>query len=111
MNSTSLAGCSILICEDEPFDRTRDCRCLHGRRCAGSDGAVICQCLIAVENEVPSAVILDHMLSDGESSQLANGSYSETSRTCVHSGHGNLRRSLRRRGASCSRNQLILTCS
>ena len=70
MNSSSFAGCSILICEDEPlialgiadaFTRA-GARVLTVRSLASA--------LIAVEDEVPSAVILDHALSDGESSQL-----------------------------------------
>ena len=70
MSNASLAGCSILICEDEPsialgiadaFSRA-GARVLKVRSIADA--------LIAVEDEVPSAVILDHALTDGESSQL-----------------------------------------
>jgi hypothetical protein len=41
MSNASLAGCSILICEDEP-PIDRHCRCLLKCGRARSDGAVTC---------------------------------------------------------------------
>src|SRR4029434_1954807 len=46
--------------------------------------------LIAVENEVPSAVILDHALSDGESSQLCKRLKQRNIPYVLHSGYSNL---------------------
>jgi DNA-binding response OmpR family regulator len=43
--------------------------------------------LIAVEDEVPSAVILDHALSDGESSQLRECLKDRNIPYVVHSGY------------------------
>jgi DNA-binding NtrC family response regulator len=43
--------------------------------------------LIAVEGEVPSAVILDHVLSDGESSQLRQCLKERNIPYVVHSGY------------------------
>jgi DNA-binding response OmpR family regulator len=90
MNSSSLADCSILICVDEPLialgiaDAFTDlgARVVTARSFASA--------LIAVENEVPSAVILDHVLRDGESSQLCKRLIQRNIPYVVHSGYGNL---------------------
>ena len=90
MNSSSWADCSILICVDEPLialgiaDAFTDlgARVVTARSFASA--------LIAVENEVPSAVILDHVLSDGESSQLCKRLKQRNIPYVVHSGYGNL---------------------
>ena len=90
MNTSSLAGCSILICEDEPLiaigiaDAFTDAgaRVVMARSLASA--------LIAVENEVPSVVILDHVLSDGESSQLCKRLKQRNIPYVVHSGYSNL---------------------
>jgi DNA-binding response OmpR family regulator len=90
MNSSNWADCSILICVDEPLialgiaDAFTDlgARVVTARSFASA--------LIAVENEVPSAVILDHVLSDGESSQLCKRLKQRNIPYVVHSGYGNL---------------------
>ena len=90
MNSSSWADCSILICEDEPLialgiaDAFTDlgARVVTARSFASA--------LIAVENEVPSAVILDHVLSDGESSQLCKRLKERNIPYVVHSGYSKL---------------------
>jgi len=46
--------------------------------------------LIAVENEVPAAVILDHALSDGESSQFRKRLKQRNIPYVLHSGYSNL---------------------
>ena len=46
--------------------------------------------LIAIEAEVPSAVILDHALSDGESSQLCERLKERNIPYVVHSGYSKL---------------------
>jgi DNA-binding response OmpR family regulator len=90
MNSTSLAGCSILICEDEPLIALgiADAFTAAGARImtAGSFASA----LIAVENEVPAAVILDHALSDGESSQFRKRLKQRNIPYVLHSGYSNL---------------------
>ena len=92
MNSTSLAGCSILICEDEPLIALgiADAFTAAGARImtAGSFASA----LIAVENEVPAAVILDHALSDGESSQFRKRLKQRNIPYVLHSGYSNLDR-------------------
>ena len=90
MNSSSLAGCSILICEDEPLiaigiaDAFTDAgaRVVMARSLASA--------LSAIEKEVPSAVILDHVLSDGERSQLCKRLNQRNIPYLVHSGYSNL---------------------
>ena len=70
MNSASLAGCSILICEDEPLIALGIADAFTNAGARVLTVRSLADALVAVEDEVPSAVILDHALSDGESSQL-----------------------------------------
>ena len=70
MSNASLAGCSILICEDEPLIALGIADALSRAGARVLKVRSIADALIAVEDEVPSAVILDHVLTDGESSQL-----------------------------------------
>ena len=46
--------------------------------------------LIAIEAEIPSAVILDHVLGDGESSQLCKRLKERNIPYVIHSGYSNL---------------------
>ena len=68
MGSTSLAGCSILICEDEPLIALGIADAFTDAGARVVMARSVASALIAVESEVPSAVILDHVLSDGERS-------------------------------------------
>jgi DNA-binding response OmpR family regulator len=70
MNSASLAGCSILVCEDEPLIALDIANALSNAGARVVSAYSLADALTALEAEVPSAVILDHALSDGESSQL-----------------------------------------
>jgi DNA-binding NtrC family response regulator len=70
MNSASLAGCSILICEDEPLIALDIANTLSNAGARVVTARSLADALVAVANEVPSAVILDHARSDGDSSQL-----------------------------------------
>jgi DNA-binding response OmpR family regulator len=70
MSNASLAGCSILICEDEPLIALGIADALSRAGARVLKVRSIADALIAVEDEVPSAAILDHALTDGESSQL-----------------------------------------
>ena len=90
MNSTSLAGCSILVCEDEPLIALSIADAFTGAGARVVTVRSFASALIAVENEVPSAVILDHALSDGESSQLCNRLKRRNIPYVIHSGYGKL---------------------
>jgi DNA-binding response OmpR family regulator len=88
MSNASLAGCSILICEDEPlialgiadaFSRA-GARVLKVRSLA--------QAFIVIEDDAPSAVILDHALSDGESSEFRDCLKEQNIPYVLHSGYG-----------------------
>jgi DNA-binding response OmpR family regulator len=70
MSSASLAGCTILICEDEPLIALDIAEAFSNSGARVITVPSLANALIAVEDEVPSAVILDLALSDGESSQL-----------------------------------------
>ena len=70
MSNASVAGCSILICEDEPLIALGIADAFSRAGARVLKVRSLSDALIAVEDEVPSAVILDHALTDGESSQL-----------------------------------------
>jgi DNA-binding response OmpR family regulator len=70
MGSASLAGCSILICEDEPLIALGIADAFTDAGARVLTVQSLARAVIAVDDEVPSAVILDHALNDGESSQL-----------------------------------------
>jgi hypothetical protein len=70
LNSASLAGCSILIFEDEPLIALDIPNAFSKAGARVVTVHSLANALIAVEEEVPSAVILHHVLYDGESSQL-----------------------------------------
>jgi DNA-binding response OmpR family regulator len=88
MGSASLAGCSILFCEDEPLIAIgiADAFTDAGARVVTVHS--LANALIAVEDEVPSAVIFDHELSDGESSQLCDCLKEQNIPYVLHSGYG-----------------------
>ena len=90
MNSTSLAGCSILICEDEPLIALGIADAFTGAGARVLTVRSLASALIAVEDEAPSAVILDHALSDGESSQLCNRLKERNIPYVLHSGYSKL---------------------
>jgi DNA-binding response OmpR family regulator len=88
MGSASLAGCSILICEDEPLIALSIANAFTDAGARVVSARSFASALIAVENEVPSAVILDHALSDGESSQLCKRLKQRNIPYVLHSGYG-----------------------
>ena len=88
MKSTSLAGRSILVCEDEPLIALSIADAFTGVGARVVTARSFASALIAVENEVPSAVILDHMLSDGESAQLCKRLKQRNIPYVLHSGYG-----------------------
>ena len=109
MNSASLAGCSILICEDEPLIALSIADAFTGAGARVSTVRSLARALIAIDDEVPSAVILDHALSDGESSQLCKRLKERNVPYVIHSGYSDLVEPMATR-CRC-RNQLILMCS
>jgi DNA-binding response OmpR family regulator len=87
MGSASLAGCSILVCEDEPFIALGIANAFTDAGARVVTARSFASALIAVENEVPSAVILDHMLNDGESAQLRKWLKERNIPYVLHSGY------------------------
>ena len=100
MSSASLAGCSILVCEDEPLIALSIADAFTGAGARVVTARSFASALIAVENEVPSAVILDHTLSDGESSQFCKRLKQRNIPYVVHSGYSNL-------NGACSKTVLV----
>jgi DNA-binding response OmpR family regulator len=90
MNSTSLAGCSILICEDEPLIALSIADAFTNAGARVLTARSLADALIAIEAEVPSAVILDHALTDGESSQLCERLKERNIPYVLHSGYSKL---------------------
>jgi DNA-binding response OmpR family regulator len=87
MDSASLAGCSILICEDEPLIALDIADAFTDAGARVLTVRSLARALIAIEAEVPSAVILDHALSDGESSQLRERLKERNIPCALHSGY------------------------
>jgi len=90
MNSASLAGCSILICEDEPLIALGIADAFTDAGARVLTVRSLARALIAIEDEVPSAVILDHALSDAESSQLCKRLKERHIPCVLHSGYSKL---------------------
>jgi DNA-binding response OmpR family regulator len=70
MSSVSLAGRLILICEDEPIIALEIANAFTNAGARVATARSLRDALIAVEDGALSAVILDHALSDGDSSQM-----------------------------------------
>jgi DNA-binding response OmpR family regulator len=70
MHSASLAGRSILICEDEPLIAIDIANAFTEVGARAVTVRSLREALIAVEDGTLSAAILDHALGDGDSSQL-----------------------------------------
>ena len=70
MSRASLAGCSILVCEDEPLITLDIANAFSNAGARVVTVHSLADALIALEDDPPSAIILDHALSDGESSQF-----------------------------------------
>ena len=88
MHSASLAGCSILICEDEPLIALGIANAFSNAGARVFTVRSLADVLTAVEEEVPSAVILDHALTDGESSHLGEYLKERNIPYVIHSGYG-----------------------
>jgi DNA-binding response OmpR family regulator len=87
MSNASLAGCSILICEDEPMIAIDIADAFSNVGARVVTVRSLAQAFIVIENEAPSAVILDNALSDGESSQLCHCLKEQNIPYVLHSGY------------------------
>jgi DNA-binding response OmpR family regulator len=87
MNSASLAGCSILICEDEPLIAIDIADAFTNAGARVVTVRSLAQAFIVVEDDTPSAVIVDHSLSDGESSRLCDCLKERNIPYVLHSGY------------------------
>ena len=70
MESASLAGRLILICEDEPLIALDIANAFTNEGARVKTARSLRDALVAVEDGALSAAILDHALSDGDSSHL-----------------------------------------
>jgi DNA-binding response OmpR family regulator len=87
MSKASLAGCSILICEDEPLIAIDIADAFSNMGARVVTVRSLAQAFIVIEEDAPSAVILDHALSDGESSQLRDCLEERNIPYVLHSGY------------------------
>jgi DNA-binding response OmpR family regulator len=85
--STSLAGCSILVVEDEPLVGIAivDAFTQAGARVVQVRS--LKKALVAVEDPTISAAIIDHVLSDGDSTALCERLTERNILCLVHSGY------------------------
>ena len=87
MSSASLAGCSILICEDEPLIALSIADAFSNVGARVVTVRSLAQAFIVIKDDAPSAVILDHALSDGESSPLCDCLKEQNIPYVLHSGY------------------------
>ena len=73
MSNASLAGCSILICEDEPLIAIDIADAFSNVGVRVVTVRSLAQAFIVIEDDAPSAVILDHTLSDAKGESAADG--------------------------------------
>ena len=90
MNSASLAGRLILVCEDEPLIAIDIGNAFTNAGARVATARSLRDALIAVEDGALSAVILDHALGDGDSLQLCERLKERNVPFVLHSGFSNL---------------------
>jgi DNA-binding response OmpR family regulator len=90
MNSTSLAGRSILICEDEPLIALDIARCFEAAGARTVMARSLQAATVAVENANLAAAVVDHALPDGDSSELCERLKERSIPFIVHSGYSQL---------------------
>ena len=90
MNSASLAGRLILICEDEPLIALDIANAFTNAGARVVTARSLGQALDAAEDGALSAAILDHALSDGNSSQICGRLKERNIPYVLHSGFSNL---------------------
>jgi DNA-binding response OmpR family regulator len=89
MSNASLDDCSILICEDEPLIALSIANAFSEAGARVVAVKSLARAFVAIEKDAPSAVILDHALSDGESSQLCAYLKERNIPYVLHSGYRN----------------------
>jgi DNA-binding response OmpR family regulator len=89
MSNISLADCSILICEDEPLIALGIANAFSETGARVVAVKSLARAFAAIEKDAPSAVILDHALSDGESSRLCAYLKERNIPYILHSGYPN----------------------
>ena len=89
MSNASLADCSILICEDEPLIAIDIADAFSNVGVRVVTVRSLAQAFIVIEDDAPSAVILDHALSNCESSQLCAYLKERNIPYVLHSGYAN----------------------
>ena len=87
MSNASLAGCSILVCEDAPLIALYIANAFSDAGARVVTVRSLAQAFTIVEDDAPSAVILDHALSYGESSQLCECLKGRNIPYVLHSGY------------------------
>lgn len=85
-----LAGRSILICEDEPLIALDIQSCFEAAGARVVVVRLLRDALLAVEDDSLTAAILDHALSDGDSSRLCARLKERNIPFVLHSGFGDL---------------------
>ena len=70
MDHPALRGCSILVVEDEPLIAMEITTALERAGSHATTTTTVRHALILVEHDGLSAAIMDHALSDGDSTQL-----------------------------------------
>ena len=87
MNNTSLAGRSILIVEDEPLIALDIARSFEAAGARTLTVRLLRDAFPAVEDDALSAAVLDHVLSDGDSSPLCERLKERNIPFVLHSGY------------------------
>ena len=90
MNSPSLPGRLILVCEDEPLIALELADAFQKAGARTVITRSLRDALVAAENGALSAAILDHALSDGDSSQLCERLKERGIPYVLYSGFSNL---------------------
>jgi DNA-binding response OmpR family regulator len=72
MSTASLAGRLILVCEDEPLIAIDIANAFTGAGARVVTARSLREALVAADDGALSAAILDHVLQDGDSSELCN---------------------------------------
>ena len=90
MNSASLAGRLILVCEDEPLIALDIANAFTNAGARVLTARSLRDALIAVDDGALSAAILDHALGDGDSSQLCERLKERSVPFVLYSGFSNL---------------------
>ena len=90
MNSTSLAGRLILVCEDEPLIALELADAFQKAGARTVITRSLRDAFVAAENGELSAAILDHALSDGDSTQLCERLKERGIPYVLYSGFSNL---------------------